>query len=712
MSEIKEKEFELFFQDKSNVSMSSYRVDSKTNLPILYLQDQKKALWSKFEENYPNSMKKALFMTRLANCNHIKYREDLGGLCLICNNYGFEPFQDLIAIARNTFDDKKILDSIITRIEKLRMHMKRNFERELIINKDGTISHDECINHCLLYAFGECNQYHILRCINCDEFFEFFNFLNFHISFDQKNKLEEIKEHLKYFLSHQARKTFLNAQFKSSLFQLNKDDALIVADYKMRILPKSARETKEQFFGKRGCILQTILIFTKKGDEMELDVNAYDHWSTDTKQDAWFTASCFEAVFETIEEKPKWISIISDNGPHYHNSELMAIIAHWYDWYQIQVCSWLFLEPGEAKTTIDSHHASVKGQDIVEAGKNLAGTYFANIEPNRNEQENNDSGKKKPKIKTISGISKYFYWEWPIEAPLAGYIQAKALPHIGSWTQFSPAIISNLCNDSIEQPQPMVSTHTQAFSKWTMLIPHLNVDVNILDYNQINNKNSENNTNEDLNLQQDNTNEDLNLQQDNTNEDLNLQQDNTNEDLNSQQGAQHSVDKNFPLPKGWALKEKQTFGGKGTGKRMTKKVKSLLERFFLNGNLNPQDKLTAQEMRNELLNYVESNEIEEQDVPKVTTIQGWISRYAVAFKEQATEAALHSNNVQSHKFRPYKLTAQEMRNELLNYVESNEIEEQDVPKVTTIQGWISRYAVAFKEQATEAALHSNNVQSL
>ncbi|RHZ83126.1 hypothetical protein Glove_99g287 [Diversispora epigaea] len=268
-------------------------------------------------------------------------------------------------------------------------------------------------------------------------------------------------------------------------------------------------------------------------------------------------------------------------------------------------------------------------QDIVEAGKNLAGTYFANIEPNRNEQENNDSGKKKPKIKTISGISKYFYWEWPIEAPLAGYIQAKALPHIGSWTQFSPAIISNLCNDSIEQPQPMVSTHTQAFSKWTMLIPHLNDD-----------------TTEDLNLQQDDTTEDLNLQQDDTNEDLNLQRD-TNEDLNSQQGAQHSVDKNFPLPKGWALKEKQTFGGKGTEKRMTKKVKSLLERFFLNGNLNPRDKLTAQEMRNELLNYVESNEIEEQDVPKVTTIQGWISRYAAAFKEQATKAALHSNNIQS-----------------------------------------------------------------
>jgi len=37
----------------------------------------------------------------------------------------------------------------------------------------------------------------------------------------------------------------------------------------------------------------------------------------------------------------------------------MAIVAHWNEWYQIEVRDWQFLEPGEAKTTIDSHHAAV-----------------------------------------------------------------------------------------------------------------------------------------------------------------------------------------------------------------------------------------------------------------------------------------------------------------------------------------------------------------
>ncbi|RHZ85811.1 hypothetical protein Glove_60g108 [Diversispora epigaea] len=85
-----------------------------------------------------------------------------------------------------------------------------------------------------------------------------------------------------------------------------------------------------------------------------------------------------------------------------------------------------------------------------------------------------DPGIKNLKLKLSSEFQSIFYWEWPIEASLAGYIQTKALPYIGSWIQFPPAIISNLCNDPIEQPQPMLSTHTQAFSKWTMPMPHLN----------------------------------------------------------------------------------------------------------------------------------------------------------------------------------------------------------------------------------------------
>jgi len=71
MSEIKEKQFLAFFQDKNNVAQSSYQVDAKTGIPILYMQNQKESLWTKFNETYPNGMRRTSFMTRLANCSHI-----------------------------------------------------------------------------------------------------------------------------------------------------------------------------------------------------------------------------------------------------------------------------------------------------------------------------------------------------------------------------------------------------------------------------------------------------------------------------------------------------------------------------------------------------------------------------------------------------------------------------------------------------------------
>jgi hypothetical protein len=114
--------------------------------------------------------------------------------------------------------------------------MKRGYEKELVVNSDGHIGHNPCISHCLLYAFGECTSKHESRCPDCDQLFDF--------------------------LSHQTRKVYLNAQFKAALSELDSNGALFIADYKMRVLPQSARETKQDFFGKRGWTLHTILITT------------------------------------------------------------------------------------------------------------------------------------------------------------------------------------------------------------------------------------------------------------------------------------------------------------------------------------------------------------------------------------------------------------------------------------------------------------------
>src|SRR5688572_16031398 len=81
-------QFDRFFSDKAIINMSSYKSDAKTGLPVVYLQDHKKALWEHFHEQYPNGMKRTSFMTRLQGGRYI-YKDNLGGLCSECNECGY-----------------------------------------------------------------------------------------------------------------------------------------------------------------------------------------------------------------------------------------------------------------------------------------------------------------------------------------------------------------------------------------------------------------------------------------------------------------------------------------------------------------------------------------------------------------------------------------------------------------------------------------------
>jgi hypothetical protein len=241
----------------------------------------------------------------------------------------------------------------------LKRFLKRDYEQHFHVTPHGTTFHDTCINHCLLYAFGQCNESHTRTCNDCQTLFQFFDILIANTDISDHEELEDLCDHLLYYLAHQTRKVYLNAQFNANLLSLDKKTALILVDYKMKILPKSARETKQNWFGKKGWSLHSILVYTTQSNSTKLHIQAFDHWSADTRQDSWFTASSLHAVIEVLDPKPESVIIMSDNGGHYHNADLMMIMGYWSEWYGINVNKWVFLEAGEAKTTIDSHHAQV-----------------------------------------------------------------------------------------------------------------------------------------------------------------------------------------------------------------------------------------------------------------------------------------------------------------------------------------------------------------
>uniref|UniRef100_U9TB68 Uncharacterized protein n=1 Tax=Rhizophagus irregularis (strain DAOM 181602 / DAOM 197198 / MUCL 43194) TaxID=747089 RepID=U9TB68_RHIID len=83
--------------------------------------------------------------------------------------------------------------------------------------------------------------------------------------------------------------------------------------------------------------------------------------------------------------------------------------------------------------------------------------------------------------------------------------------------------------------------------------------------------------------------------------------------------------------KGWALKENQKI--RTPVKRMVPEVKELLECMFHTGTANPRQKMSAQEMRNELLRRGYEGEISLDDIPKESTIANWITTFSRKWKQ-------------------------------------------------------------------------------
>ena len=83
-----------------------------------------------------------------------KYREDLGGLCITCDFYGYQVFNSIDA-SELCSEDKK---ELIHKIELIRRHIKHGLEEEIKVLNNGLLEHNPCLNH----AFGECKNEKLL----------------------------------------------------------------------------------------------------------------------------------------------------------------------------------------------------------------------------------------------------------------------------------------------------------------------------------------------------------------------------------------------------------------------------------------------------------------------------------------------------------------------------------------------------------------------
>lgn len=95
------------------------------------------------------------------------------------------------------------------------------------------------------------------------------------------------------------------------------------------------------------------------------------------------------------------------------------------------------------------------------------------------------------------------------------------------------------------------------------------------------------------------------------------------------------------------MKSEQKYGIRGGGKRITKKVKSYLEGYFLAGNVNKTDRMTAKEMVSQLQILANKGEIQVENIPEVATVANWITRYAANLKKLSARRIEESDSTRN-----------------------------------------------------------------
>jgi hypothetical protein len=95
---------------------------------------------------------------------------------------------------------------------------------------------------------------------------------------------------------------------------------------------------------------------------------------------------------------------------------------------------------------------------------------------------------------------------------------------------------------------------------------------------------------------------------------------------------------------GWALKSNKNHKREPL-KRIPKNVKYLLENMFHTGTANPSNKFSAQQMHDELVQRAQLGELDENDIPKSSTIQNWITGFSRKWKEVMAMRELEAREV-------------------------------------------------------------------
>jgi hypothetical protein len=215
------------------------------------------------------------------------------------------------------------------------------------------------------------------------------------------------KEDLVEFRSHLARHKSEEEYATKELEDLLDDEAIVTADFKMKILSCFFRENQKKWFGKRGTSMLGFMITTNPKDPDEKangmkDVSFVMMVTDDSLQDEHEVA-CAKAMLysQYLPEHITKVRFVSDGAGCFKSQYHRAFQPFWKIWTGIDEISYRITPAGDGKSNLDgmfgrlnvvlatsvnggqSYYNSETVCEAIEDSNGLAATEFCRFEPER-----------------------------------------------------------------------------------------------------------------------------------------------------------------------------------------------------------------------------------------------------------------------------------------------------------------------------------------
>ena len=305
-------------------------------------------------------------------------------------------------LAKENKHSEEIIAKMEDRINQIRIFHKTNFPLHLSRNGSRCCQCISCGLHCseepVECMYREQNHdVHGGPCRDCDESFkvvqellamagETQKLLNISNDeqlsekyFEVEKELEICKQNLIDWRSHIVRKVVESKYSREQMQNLKEDEAIVVCDFKMKILPHFLKETKNEFFGKRGTACLGFMIITNtEQKEGEVDVQFYFFFSDDTKQDSNFVLCGKHYIYKEIlprlfpnNVRPIKVLFESDGAGAYNSFLAKGAMPWWKVWTndQVEECRIRQSVAGDGKSPLDGAFGKL-GSNLRDAVNN------------------------------------------------------------------------------------------------------------------------------------------------------------------------------------------------------------------------------------------------------------------------------------------------------------------------------------------------------